>query len=103
MEYLQAQHLRALHSDTAALDIEALSQDVEASGLWINDSNGQTRLALTRDGRYSKTQGLRQSTYSGRYSCQGTRIRFIDDFDFVVTGEISGNTLRVGKYTYRRA
>lgn len=75
----------------------------EPAGIWINETNGQSRLALTRDGSYSKTLGLRQSAYSGRYSCQGARIRFIDDFDFVVTGEIHGNVLRIGDYTYRRA
>lgn len=98
MEYLQALRSEA----AAAIDIESLAP-VDAAGTWINDSNGQTRLALTRDGRYSKTQGLRQSTYSGRYSCQGARIRFVDDFDFVIAGEISGNTLRIGAHTYRRA
>lgn len=76
---------------------------VEPRGDWINETNGLTRLSLSADGRYSKTQGQRQGTYSGRYSCQGTRIRFIDDFDFVLTGEINGNTLRIGEYVYRRA
>lgn len=98
MEYLQARQ-----SDAATVaDVESLGVMVEPAGTWINGSNGQTRLALGRDGRYNKTQGLRQSTYSGHYSCQGTRIRFVDDFDFVTTGEIRGNTLRVGKYTYHR-
>ena len=97
MEYLQA-----LHSEPAVFDIEALSPVVEASGVWINDTHGQTRLALTRDGRYNKTEGLRQSTYSGHYSCKGNTIRFIDDFDFVLTGEINGNVMRIGKYVYRR-
>lgn len=98
MEYLQAHRSNA----AAAIDVESLAP-VEPTGVWINDTNGQTRLALTRDGTYSKTQGIRHSTYSGRYSCQGTRIRFVDDFDFVLTGEISGNILRIGAYTYRRA
>jgi hypothetical protein len=76
---------------------------VEPHGEWIDETNGLTRLSLTGDGRYSKTQGQRQGTYSGRYSCQGTRIRFIDDFDFVLTGEINGNIMRIGEYVYRRA
>ncbi len=84
-------------------DAEAASRlAVEPRGDWINESNGQTRLSLSGDGRYSKTQGQRQGTYSGRYSCQGTRIRLIDDFDFVLTGEIIGNTLHIGDYVYRR-
>jgi hypothetical protein len=81
----------------------AIDQVTEPSGTWVNVANDQTRLSLTRDGRYSKTMGVRQGAYSGRYACQGTRIRFIDDFDFVVTGELRGNILRVGDYTYRRA
>jgi hypothetical protein len=85
-------------------DADAASRlPVEPRGDWINETNGQTRLSLSGDGRYSKTQGQRQGTYSGRYSCQGTRIRFIDDFDFVLTGEITGNILRIGEYVYRRA
>jgi hypothetical protein len=101
MEYLQARQSEP--ATAAEVDSLAAGVMVEAAGTWINDSNGQTRLALSRDGRYNKTQGLRQSTHSGHYSCQGTRIRFVDDFDFVLTGEIRGNTLRIGKYTYHRA
>jgi hypothetical protein len=103
MEYLQARQSEpAAAGEVESLGVNSMSP-VEPAGTWVNDSNGQTRLALSRDGRYNKTQGLRQSTHSGHYSCQGTRIRFVDDFDFVLTGEIRGNTLRVGKYIYHRA
>ncbi|WP_374653882.1 Atu4866 domain-containing protein [Dongia sp.] len=78
-----------------------LSQAVR--GDWVDSRDGLTRLSLTGDGRYSKTQGDRQGTYSGRYSCKGTKIRFVDDFDFVLTGEISGDVLRIGDYVYLRA
>ncbi|MBK8160283.1 MAG: Atu4866 domain-containing protein [Rhodospirillaceae bacterium] len=89
-------HLSAFVLDTRDAD------DVIASGIWINES-GETRLALSPDGRYDKMQGRRQSTYSGRYACDGSTIRFIDDFDFVLTGEIIGDVLRIGTYVYRRA
>jgi hypothetical protein len=90
------------HSISAYAGDSLLLRHVKASGVWINDS-GETRLALSEDGHYDKTQGLRQSTYSGRYSCDGDIVRFIDDFDFVLTGEIRGDTLRIGKYVYHRA
>lgn len=98
------EYLSAFRRDATTIEFEGLkiAPALEPCGVWVNDTNGHTRLALTRDGRYNKTQGLRQNTYSGRYSCQGAQIRFIDDFDFVLTGEITGNILRIGEYVYRR-
>jgi hypothetical protein len=94
-------HLDTLRPQLPAF-IGATLDAATASGIWISES-GKTRLALSPDGRYDKTQGNRQSSYSGRYACDGTAIRFIDDFDFVLTGEIIGDVLRVGTYVYRRA
>ena len=96
-------HLDTMRPQLSAFIIDTLDADeVTASGIWINES-GETRLALSPDGRYDKMQGNRQSTYSGRYAFDGTAIRFIDDFDFVLTGEIVGDVLRIGTYVYRRA
>jgi hypothetical protein len=96
-------HLDTPRPPISAFIIDSLdAEDVTASGIWISES-GETRLALSVDGRYDKMQGRRQSTYSGRYACDGNSIRFIDDFDFVLTGEIIGAELRIGTCVYRRA
>ncbi|MBI2255382.1 MAG: Atu4866 domain-containing protein [Proteobacteria bacterium] len=76
---------------------------VEASGEWVSLRNTGVRLFLTSDGRYAKHQGVRMATHSGRYSRRGREIRFVDEFDFVMVGEISNDTLKIGEYTYRRA
>jgi len=75
----------------------------EASGEWISLRNVGVRLFLTVDGRYAKHQGVRMATHSGRYSRRGREIRFVDEFDFVMVGEISNDVLKIGEYTYRRA
>ncbi len=96
-------HLDTMRPQISAFVIDSLdAEDVRASGIWISEG-GETRLALSPDGRYDKMQGRRQSTYSGRYACDGSSIRFIDDFDFVLTGEIIGDVMRIGTYVYRRA
>jgi hypothetical protein len=75
---------------------------IEASGEWISLRNTGVRLFLTSDGRYAKHQGVRMATHSGRYSRRGREIRFVDEFDFVMVGEISNDTLKIGEYVYRR-
>ena len=98
-----AVHMQALARPLPTPGIDRAGDDVPASGEWISLRSATTRLLLTSDGRYAKQQGQREATYSGRYSRRGSEIRLVDEFDFVLTGEIAGDTLRIGEYLYRRA
>ncbi len=90
--------------DSPALPLTALQQRGDeafaaTAGNWVT-SDGFVRLQLSADGSYREARG--PITASGRYSVDGTRVRFVAEDGSASQGRLSDGVLTVDLDKFRK-